>query len=850
MKLRLLFLAFLGLSAIFFASIITPEVAYARECTGDECNGLGCNQGCGDGYKCKYDSGCGDYYCAEDFSCGGAGNPDTCGTCNQNCFCSGVDNNKYCYDSCGNYCQVGTNCGGGGDTVSPPPPPPNCGTCQNKTNAGCCDVNVPYQEGTCSNTGETCGSCGNTNTSVCKGGGSGGGTVSTQYYNCVAAACPSCAQKGNIDWNCVSNTISCSSGVAACGTECYSEDNASPSQVNNVSGNSIWDIKYVFDTKGGKNYSKFINDFVCNSGSSCSLSVMYWVWTGTKWEQHGTPGWNFGNCSTQKTWTTGDDFTELNKFSSKIGIAIGSVSSGCNINIKNPRFRNVTACTGNISGTVYSNSSCNLSGSGVPWTKIYSTDNKINLFTDQDGKYKAGNVNNKSYTLYVTPPPDYLVCSGTSPKTVTVAGNNVTADFAVKPNISYLEGNFFADSNKNGVFGKGADALKKDGIIKIEKNNGKGDRSVTSTAGPANNFSFGNIANGNYKLKSLTGIPSGYVLMPCSEIVTSGNKPEGRYLYCNNGASKPYDLRVWKNNNLSDVKNDLIDLNNTLASVDFPLKNNTIPTPTLTHTPTPTVTIGPSAWRQVIGGDTYQPKVSPPSIPSPYPDPPGKFYLQELSGSNPKSDGVILAQASGVSPDITINPSDKDSRRRFKAYVPSLITNVTLPTYSEYENMLLKKDYQDCDTKDPVSAPSGCTGTGSNIFYYHGKSSEHTIALSTFSGTAKVYLINGDLKINGNISAFGTGTAVAFIVSGKITVTGNVSSINGVYISYGDFIIEDHPTNPFTLWGSLFANKLTETRTYKNASNPTFKYAFNPNYLIPLTQILGKSGVNWQEVAP
>src|SRR3989344_2863273 len=474
MKLRLLFLAFLGLSAIFFASIITPEVAYARECTGDECNGVGCNQGCGDGYKCKYDSGCGDYYCAEDFGCGGAGNPDTCGTCNQNCFCSGVDNNKYCYDSCGN-----------------------------------------------------------NNTSVGKGGERGRSTVSTQYYNCVAAACPSCAQKGNIDWNCVSNTISCSSGVAACGTECYSEDNASPSQVNNVSGNSIWDIKYVFDTKGGKNYSKFINDFVCNSGSSCSLSVMYWVWTGTKWEQHGTPGWNFGNCSTQKTWTTGDDFTELNKFSSKIGIAIGSVSSGCNINIKNPRFRNVTACTGNISGTVYSNSSCNLSGSGVPWTKIYSTDNKINLFTDQDGKYKAGNVNNKSYTLYVTPPPDYLVCSGTSPKTVTVAGNNVTADFAVKPNISYLEGNFFADSNKNGVFGKGADALKKDGIIKIEKNNGKGDRSVTSTAGPANNFSFGIIANGNYKLKSLTGIPSGYVLMPCSEIVTSGNKPEGRYLYCN-----------------------------------------------------------------------------------------------------------------------------------------------------------------------------------------------------------------------------------------------------------------------------------------------------------------------------
>src|SRR3989344_4434006 len=127
MKKRLLFLVFLGLSLFVFGSLFSPKEAYARACSGVS-----------EPTQPPGDTGCGAY---------------------DDCFCSSVDNNKYCVNDCGGYIQTGTNCGNTGGTVSPPPVSEDCGSCQNMQSAGCCDVNIPYKEGKCSGSSERCGEC-------------------------------------------------------------------------------------------------------------------------------------------------------------------------------------------------------------------------------------------------------------------------------------------------------------------------------------------------------------------------------------------------------------------------------------------------------------------------------------------------------------------------------------------------------------------------------------------------------------------------------------------------------------------------------------------------------------------
>ena len=165
--------------------------------------------------------------------------------------------------------------------------------------------------------------------------------------------------------------------------------------------------------------------------------------------------------------------------------------------------------------------------------------------------------------------------------------------------------------------------------------------------------------------------------------------------------------------------------------------------------------------------------------------------------------------------------------------------------------------YKDLFTRTTIDEPTGNSLSlnpfGTVVQYYHKGTGDYTLstgAISPSANTAVVYLVEGNLNITGaGDLTIASGKSAAFIVSGKVTVAASVDTVEGIFIVGGDFDASSGNTQ-LSINGSLYADRFVGGRSIPPNTTPAYKFTYEPKYLLPLVQYLGKSQVNWQEVAP
>lgn len=118
---------------------------------------------------------------------------------------------------------------------------------------------------------------------------------------------------------------------------------------------------------------------------------------------------------------------------------------------------------------------------------------------------------------------------------------------------------------------------------------------------------------------------------------------------------------------------------------------------------------------------------------------------------------------------------------------------------------------------------------------------------TNFNNKTVVILIDGDLQINSDFNP--TGSSVVFIVKGKITIAFSVSTIRAVLLSDGPVSTGTGgpPLTGTGMWISYGGFNLQRT---VGAVGPSEQINYNAYMLMKLSNILGSSTFNWQEVAP
>ncbi len=734
----------------------------------------------------------------------------------------------------------------------PPPPPPPPGPV-----AGC----SKGQHGdSCSTSGDCCsGGC---NGGCCGGCGSGGGSVGASYYNCVCSACSQCCQGGNIDWNCVNNTPVCGGGVGACGTSCYRDNSASPASVTYTSAGQS--TQFTANTAGNYSGAHWVVD--CTQGLSCGVSFFVYIWNGSGWVLHGAPGWTFGNCSpTAKTVTMADDYSNLGYFSSRNLLVANSISGGsCQFRVTNYTFRQTIACTGNITGHVYIEGgapNCTLSSGdlyGGANNTIWNSSTR-HATTNSAGIYNM-NVNNGTYNLWITPAPGTGSPSSacTYPASVLVQGNTVHQDFfvvapptptftpsptltpAATPTGAFVRGYIYEENGTDAVFNAGENFTSNVTMNIVNTSTSTTNITVSDPFDSGGyNYSFIPLPNGNYLMPNPQ--PAGFkVFQPCSA-VSNAAPPQGRYFFCLDAVGN-YNLRQWVIGGSTPVAGNIIPVNGSDVYVDFPL---------ISTTPIPTPIAGP--WRQLLGGSTYEVNIPGPGN-TPMTIPSGKFYLDWISGSADKTVGVLY-NAAGIYLNGSTSQTTWNASQNFSSYFLDFITL----------QGQLTKDMSKVQDVPTGSSPITISNSPSNsIIWYHVAGATYKTGnvggggfsvSSTPSNSVAIYIIDGNLAINNDITAASSGVTPVFIVNGNILVDYRVNTLNGIFIANG-------PTSTFNpagggtsstliINGMVYTQQLNEARTVASpGTNPIVQYILQPKYYLPLAPFLGKTQVQWQEVAP
>ncbi len=254
--------------------------------------------------------------------------------------------------------------------------------------------------------------------------------------------------------------------------------------------------------------------------------------------------------------------------------------------------------------------------------------------------------------------------------------------------------------------------------------------------------------------------------------------------------------------------------------------------PTVTLTPTITLTPTPGIWTQVFGGDVYQPSLLQRNVPI------GNYYLNDIL-LTPKSAGTLWRSALGTS-DFgygTSSPtnwqvaSTLSNAFNFSYYWESLKNNPDIVTVSN--NTIL--------TSDLVSNKIIYSYTQSLIIL------NSNLILPSPNKVA-IFLISGSLDIKNDFE-IASDESVVFVVSGDIEVESSVTRIDGLFIDSGTFSVAAGP-DQLVVNGMVYTINMSLNRTYKSFSAPTYKFIYQPKYVIALLPYLGRSQVNWQEAAP
>ncbi len=171
----------------------------------------------------------------------------------------------------------------------------------------------------------------------------------------------------------------------------------------------------------------------------------------------------------------------------------------------------------------------------------------------------------------------------------------------------------------------------------------------------------------------------------------------------------------------------------------------------------------------------------------------------------------------------------------------------------DYDHTLPFQTYSTWYSKYPTttSLPSGRLPTASGRYRVN---SDFTIAsstlpsnLSTRQNISAVIFINGDLNVNTNYSLHAT-TGYIFIVNGDVTVGNSVSSVDGYFISDGEFDVGSGST-ALTITGGVQADSFNLKRSLsgnQNTSNPAETFNFHTKYFITgRNQLTDNYSVTW-----
>lgn len=166
---------------------------------------------------------------------------------------------------------------------------------------------------------------------------------------------------------------------------------------------------------------------------------------------------------------------------------------------------------------------------------------------------------------------------------------------------------------------------------------------------------------------------------------------------------------------------------------------------------------------------------------------------------------------------------------------------------------------------------SPCTGTAPNCslpadreegaYKYTGNVTLTAVNGSFVSGRDYIFLVKGNLTINGNITVPPGATAM-FVASGNIIVNGVVTNIEGIYSADLDFIVNNNASStPLTIEGSVIANAVknssntnpfqsTRDLGLSNSTTPAVKFIYRPDFVLNAPNFIRGSNYNFTEVAP
>lgn len=146
-------------------------------------------------------------------------------------------------------------------------------------------------------------------------------------------------------------------------------------------------------------------------------------------------------------------------------------------------------------------------------------------------------------------------------------------------------------------------------------------------------------------------------------------------------------------------------------------------------------------------------------------------------------------------------------------------------------------------------------------FHYIGPQSGTATVSSPWvvpSGEKYVVFVNGDLRVAANTTV-DNGGFLSFVVSGDIIVDPSVTTLQGIYLSTGNFetesvdqtdVIADVQLNvsgSVITWGTF---SLGRSLIGSNITTPAEKFTYRPDLLANMPDKMKTFAYNWQEVAP
>jgi hypothetical protein len=148
------------------------------------------------------------------------------------------------------------------------------------------------------------------------------------------------------------------------------------------------------------------------------------------------------------------------------------------------------------------------------------------------------------------------------------------------------------------------------------------------------------------------------------------------------------------------------------------------------------------------------------------------------------------------------------------------------------------------------------SGTLVNGYYWTKVGGDLSLSTSNNFNSKLILFVNGNLAIKGNITLASNGFLMV-IVSGNIDIDPNVASIQGIYISNGDFSTgtkgprQDSQLNVTGTVISLGNVNLERSLSANQAQNiPAEKFTFSPSYFLQIPYSFLKKDFNWREVNP